>query len=350
MLGILKRGSSYFTCVLLVGAFLFSFSISAAAKTYNWKIQSAFPRGDLAMSQLDYFAEKVAERSSGKIKLRVFAEPEVAAGSVLPEAVRSGVLQMMQIAPPPYVGSIPIGAAEFGLPFSYVLKEFPTYKEKANAIREFFYTSGMVELLREEYAKKGFYWLDMHIYGPGPFLLSRTPFKTFEDMEGKKIRAGGFWAKWFNLVGARGTAMPGSQVYMGLKLGTVDAAQWDASAVTGMKWHEVAPYWIRGAENDHLVGNICVNLKTWNKLPDDLKSSLHKAAEDLFHYNVDGYSKQLDTINALIEKGELKVTFMDDELLEKHKDAAQIIWKEFADNDPATAKAIDLIKKWRGLK
>lgn len=331
-------------------ALLVCFTSLAAAKTYNWKIQSAYPRGDLSVSQLDFFAEAVKKRSDGQMNIKVFAEPEIAAGDVLPEAVRSGVIQMMQIAPPPYVGSIPIGAAEFGLPFSYVLPEYKTYTEKANAIRDFYYTSGMAELVREEYAKKGFYWLDMHVYGPVPFVLAKEPIKTMADMQGKKIRCGGFWQKWYNLMGARGTSMRGSQVYMALKLGTVDAAQWDLSAVTGMKWHEVAPYWIKGAENDHAIGNISINLKLWNKLPDDLKAALHKAAEDFFHHNVEGYSKEIEIINALAEKGEVKVVQMDPELVNAHRDAAEKVWDEFAAKDPATAKAIALIKKWRNIE
>ncbi len=197
---------------LFTVALVLCLSSLAAAKTYNWKIQSAYPRGDLSVSQLDYFAEAVQQRSDGQIKLKVFAEPEIAAGDVLPEAVRSGVIQMMQIAPPPYVGSLPNGAAEFGLPFSYVLPEYKSYTEKANAIRDFYYTSGMAELVREEYAKKGFYWLDTHVYGPVPFVLAKEPIQTMADMQGKKIRCGGFWQKWYNLLGARGTSMRGSQV------------------------------------------------------------------------------------------------------------------------------------------
>ncbi len=137
---------------------------------------------------------------------------------------------------------------------------------------------------------------------------------------------------------------------MALKLGTVDAAQWDLSAVTGMKWHEVAPYWIKGAENDHAIGNISINLRLWNKLPDDLKAALHKAAEDFFHHNVEGYSKELEIINALAEKGEVKVVQMDPELVSGHREAAKKAWDEFAAKDPATAKAIALIKKWRKIE
>ena len=54
---------------------------------------------------------------------------------------------------------------------------------------------------------------------------------------------------------------------MALKLGTLDASQWDISAVTGMKWHEVAPYRIKGLENNTAIGYIMINAKSRESLP-----------------------------------------------------------------------------------
>ena len=39
----------------------------------------------------------------------------------------------------------------------------------------------------------------------------------------------------------QGAEISPTEAYMALRLGTVDAVEWDVSAVTGLNWHEVAP-------------------------------------------------------------------------------------------------------------
>lgn len=323
---------------------------TAAGKTYRWKIQSAFPRGDLSMSQLKHFAKAARERSKGRLIISVFAEPEIVAGDVLLEAVKKGTLQMCHIAGAPYSGIIPVGSVEMGMPFQWIVPEEKTAEGKANAIRKFVFESGFAEILRKEYAKQGLYWLDMHVYGPVPFMLSRKPIVSCDDMKGLKIRDAGIWTRWHNALGARGTWMSGSETYMALKLGTVDAAIWDVSAVTGLKWHEVAPYWVRGAENEHALGNISVNLEAWNALPEDLKEALRGAAKDYYDVNVKGYAEEIKVVENMVKEGKLKVSDLDKACRKRHQEEALKLWDEQARKDPASARALELVKKWRGIK
>jgi TRAP-type mannitol/chloroaromatic compound transport system substrate-binding protein len=155
-----------------------------------------------------------------------------------------------------------------------------TFEKKAASIRNLFFKGGLADLLREEYAKLGLYWLDIHTYGPVPVVLSSKPLNSCDDFKGLKIRSEGINMEWLSKLGMSAVSISGVETYMSLKLGVTDAAEWDISAITGLNWHEVAPYWIRGMENEHCIGHILVNLKKWNKLPDDMKAALQKAAED----------------------------------------------------------------------
>jgi TRAP-type C4-dicarboxylate transport system substrate-binding protein len=138
------------------------------------------------------------------------------------------------------------------------------------------------------------------------------------------------------------------EAYVSLKTGVLDASEWDISCITGMKWHEVAPYWLRGMEADQAVGNISVNMDVWKKFPDDVKAALAEAAKNYFYATVDAYKKELDTAYELAKKGKLTIVPLDEECREKYKAMAKKIMDEETGNDPATRKAIDIIKKWRG--
>ncbi|MFW5810128.1 MAG: TRAP transporter substrate-binding protein DctP [Thermodesulfobacteriota bacterium] len=319
----------------------------AAEKTYRMKIQSAFPHGDLSMDLLKEFAASAEKRSDGRLKIRVFADPELVPGDQLLGATKQGVLDMLHAMGGMWAGILPIGNVEFNLPLAFHIEGGKTFEEKAEIVRDFFFSEGFIELLRQEYAKQGLYYLDIHTYGPVPFVLSTKPIKTCEDMKGMKIRAEGINLEYHAGVGFQSTVISGLETYMALKLGTVDAAEWDVSAVTGLNWHEVAPYWIRGMESDITVGHILVDMDEWEKLPDDMKAALKGAAEDYWHATVKGYKKELATVRKLVDEGKIQINVLDEACQQKYAEVAHKIWEEVAIQSPANAKAIEMIRDWK---
>jgi TRAP-type C4-dicarboxylate transport system substrate-binding protein len=338
--------------VVSVGAFfcLQPMAVCAKDKVYRMKIQSLYPRGDISMELLKEFADSAKKYSNGRLKIKVFAEPEIIPGDQLFGATKRGALDMLQGMGGMWGGMVPIGYIEFNLPLAFRISEAKTFEEKAQTVRDFFLKNGFMDILRKEYAKQGLYLLDIHTYGPVPFVLSTKLIKTCTDLKGLKIKADGGNMAFHNGVGMQSTQISPTEAYMALKLGTVDAAEWDVSAVTGMKWHEVAPYWVQGMESDHTTGHILVSMKKWDKLPEELKTAMHKAAEDYWHATVRGYKKELDAVNQLIKDGAVKVNVLDEACQKKYADVAHKLWDDLARQDAASAEAIKMIKQWRGVK
>lgn len=318
----------------------------AADKVYRMKIQSAYPRGDVSMELLNDFAKDAAKRSNGRIKIQVFADPELVPAEQLFEATQKGTLDMLHAVAAMWGGIVPVGEVEFGLPYAYNLPGEPDVFEAGKQIRDFFFNTGYVDILRKEYAKQKLYWLDVHSYGP-IFTMSTKKITTCDDMKGMKIRVEGSWADYYNALGARGTYISGADVYMGLKLGTIDASQWDVSAITGLKWHEVAPYWLIGGQNDVVVGHILVNMETWNSLPDDLKEALSGAAKQYFDDLLKIYADELAKVDELVKAGKVIKSPINAECDKLHEEAAMALWDEIAKRDPAAAEAIAVTKEWR---
>lgn len=314
-------------------------------KTYRWKIQSAYPRGDVSMELLKEFASDIKKNSHDRCQLSVYADPELVPAEQLFDATSHGVLDMVHGLGAMWAGVVPVGEVEFGLPYAY-RTEGKSFRESANELREFFYNSGMVELLRKEYEKQGLYWLDMHSYGPN-VILSTKPITTLKDISGLKITLEGSFNQFFNLLGAGGAIVSGTETYMALKLKTVDAAQWDVSAITALKWYEVAPYWIQGGENHQSFGHILVNLEKWNALPEDLKQVLRDAAKAYWDKLVDLYEVELKKADELVKEGKIKVCLIDAQCQKAHEEAALKVWESVAQSNPANAEAITLIKAWR---
>jgi len=346
----MKGKKLFFVGLIIMVGLLVSFltigPTTADAKVYRMKIQSAYPRGDLSMELLKFFADSAAKRSNGQIKISVFADPELVPGEQLFEATQKGTLDMLQAVAAMWGGIIPVGEVEFGLPYMYNRPGGRTVKENSEIVRNFFFNSGFVDMLRKEYAKQGLFWLDVHSYGE-LFTLATKPFKSCDDIQGKKFRVEGAWMDYYNSLGARGTFLPGMEAYMGLKLGTIDASQWDVSAVTGLNWHEVAPYRIIGGGNDIVPGQILFSMKKWKALPKDLQEALKGAAADYFHALNDLYMEEMKKVDELVKQGKLTYSVLDDDCERKHAEAAYKLWDEVAKRDPVSAKAIQMIKDWR---
>jgi len=155
----------------LVAIFAITLSIGtsdagAADKVFRLKIQSAYPRGDLSMELLKDFADTASKMSKGRIKIQVFADPELVPAEQLFEATQKGTLDMLHAVAAMWGGIVPVGEVEFGLPYAYNLPGEPDVFAAGKMIRDLFFNTGYVDLLRGEYAKQGLYWLDVHSYGP----------------------------------------------------------------------------------------------------------------------------------------------------------------------------------------
>ena len=342
----LKTWGGVFIAVALFFLVLGAPSALQAKKVYRLKIQSAYPRGDISMGLLKHFADYARKKSHGRLLISVFADPELVPGEQLFEATQKGTVDMLHAVPAMWAGIIPVGEVEFGLPYAYRVPGSKSITEASDAVRKFFYSSGFVKLLREVYAKQGLYWLDMHSYGK-VFTVSRKKVTSCKDFKGMKVRVEGIKQKFYDMLGARGMFIPGSDAYMGLKLGTIDASQWDVSCITGLKWYEVAPYWIVGGQNDAVEGNILVNLKTWKSLPDDLKKVLSDAAADYYKVLLEVYEKEMKKVDKLVKAGKVIKSPIDKACEEQCRAVAYKLWDEVAKKDPVSAQAIEMIKKWR---
>lgn len=348
-----KKRTFLFGFVILVVCLIFAFSLApltgtALGKTYRFKIQSAWPHGDKSADLLPVFAKAAEKRSNGQLKISVFAAPDIVPTENLFGATKKGVVDMLHGGGIVWGSVIPVTNVEFGLPGAYRVPEAKTFEGTADAIRKLFFDYGFAEILREEYAKQNLHFLDIHVYGPVPVTVSKKAIRKCSDFEGMKLRAEGLNMIYQAAGGAKTMVVQGEETYLALKTGVVDAAEWDISCITGMKWHEVAPYWIRGMENDQAIGEILVNMKIWNELPGELKDALRGAARDYYHATVAGYKEEIGVARQLIKEGKLHEVILDKECQDTYAKVAAEIMEQEAAKDPVTARAIKLIKEWRG--
>ena len=338
--------------ILLTSPFIPTVITTASAAEYNWKIQSVWGRGDLSMETLAYFAQRVSQRSNGRIKVEVFAEPEILPLPEVLPACSKGAIGMAQGGGAIWSMMVPSSDVLFGsLPRIW---DFPdkTVTEGATMQRKWIFESGAVDIIRKEFAKHNLYWIDMHTAG-SVCHLSTKKVRTLKDIKGMKLAdLGGWMGQWHAALGWVPVEMlPASEMEMALRLGTIECLDWDLSAIIGFGWNKVAPYWVSNeGQVTHILQDILINMDVWNALPDDLKDAIAGAAEDYFHKCNEEYEKLVDQVKSMVKSGEVIESPMDDEYVKASYEEAYKLWDKAAKEDPASAALIKLIKEFRGIK
>lgn len=313
-----------------------------AEEKFTWTLQSAYPWGDYSMDCLPKFAARVGELSGGRLKIDCLP-----GGSIVPvdetlSALGKGVFEITTSSGGYWEGDIPVGSIEEGLPFLY--RGFGKLDE-LDAIM----ASGLTDLYREVYAEWDAYYIGHFSYHAYPCIMSKLPIRSLDDWKGVKIRAYGPWMDFLGRLGANATWMPGAELYMAMKLGTIDVATYDCFGPIGFKLHEVMDYLIMPPFADHAISNMLVNMDAWNALPEDLKQVFYEAYEEYAVETYFGYDEYWTSdINQAAALGYEVITLPDSDV-DIMKEIAAVQWEDYAVKDDYCARAVRIAKDFYGI-
>ena len=311
------------------------------AKTYRWRVQSAFSRGDFSADLLPDFAKEVKEKSNGRLIISTFYAGDLVPSDDTFKATSQGIIEMGQTCGVLWSGEVPILGLEFGLPFGFK----GTLEQVENLVSQ----TGLYQLWENAYAKNNCHLLGIHTYGPYPAIASNKPIRSIDDFKGVKVRAILEIADLMKELGAAPGYVPGGEIYMAMKLGTFDAATYSVDAIRGFKWNEVIKYYILPYWSDWYFGDMIINQQAWNELPDDLKQVLKEAMKNYGEQNKKVYSKEIEiVVDQAKELGYEVMTLPEKDVEKMRTIAVEKVWSKFAKKGPECAKAIDALKAYYG--
>ena len=207
----------------------------------------------------------------------------------------------------------------------------------------FFYKTGFIELVREQYAPHNVYFLVPHISSQWT-LISNKPIRSVADFDGMKIRAYGTEALWFEEMGASTVLFPAGEIYTGLATGTIDAGrggspEWHESTGT----YEIAQYLHYPWSVPAPCNNFLVNMDEWNNLTPDLQSIIDTTAQHAswayVHYC---YLEDAKSLARMQAKG-LELVVIPDAEWAKMLDVVKGVWVDMAEGDAPATEALNLM-------
>jgi tripartite ATP-independent transporter DctP family solute receptor len=221
---------SYFRSLTVAAILAMTLPVSGSAETQvlRFTTSQVNPSEPIVLA-MSTFAERIKERTAGKVELEVLTGDQLGPQKKVNEMVASGAT-IMSVTD---YGSLSLFAPDVGvIAGPYV---FPSV-EKAEA----FFETDVYKELEAQLEAKGF----KVVMPAGLFglrhVIGNKPVRTPADLEGVTIRvpASPVMVATFSAFGARPTELPWGEVYNALETNVVDAAEAPFGSVVGAKLQE----------------------------------------------------------------------------------------------------------------
>ncbi len=220
-------------CVVCGLTFMTDIGFAADIKERAFKVAFVQPKDHPQAIALEKFAEIVAKKSDGKIKVRVFAGGTLGGDAAVIQSLQGGIIDMAMTATSLLGGQI----KEFAmLDFPYL---FNDYKE-ADAVLD----GPVGKKLNDMLPGKGLIGISYWEHGFRNMTNSRRPITKLEDFQGLKIRVLQLplYVDMFTALGANAVPMPYPELYTGLETKAVDGQENTFSSIETAKFYEVQKY------------------------------------------------------------------------------------------------------------
>lgn len=250
------------------------------------------------------FVKAVEEITDGQLIIEPFGADVLFPNDETFDMVKNGDVELAAIYTGFWTGKDPVFALGGGTIPGDPISSFD----------EHFYRSDKLQpIVDKAYEKHGIKNLGAFDFAPEEILMSKVPIRSLEDFKGKNIRAAGVASLFYGKLNASAISLSAPEIYTGLQLGTVDAAEFNDYLVNGeMGLNEVTKYVIEPALH---VGpstdkELIVNPKAWDELPDELKAALYVARDKVRYESAIAYGVESQKAKKEWEEDE-RIEFID---------------------------------------
>jgi TRAP-type mannitol/chloroaromatic compound transport system substrate-binding protein len=316
-------------------------AIAQSTPEVKWRLTSSFPKSlDTIFGASEVLAKAVAEATDNKFQIQVFAAGEIVPGLQAADAVTNGTVELCHTASYYYVGKDPTYAFGTAVPFGL----------NARQQNAWMYYGGGLDIMNEFYKKANIYALPGGNTGCQMGGWFRKELKTVADLQGVKMRIGGFAGQVLTKLGVVPQQIAGGDIYPALEKGTIDAAEWVGPYDDEkLGFNKVAPFyyypgWWEGGAMLHFF----MNTAKWESLPKNYKSIFTTAA---YQANVDMQAKydarNPAALKRLVGSGAQLRPFSQ-EIMEACLKASKELYAETAAKNADFKKVHDAMMAFRG--
>ena len=227
-------------------------AIAQSNPKITWRLTSSFPKSlDTIYGGAEVFSTMLSEATDGNFEVQVFAAGELVPGLQAADATAAGTVEACHTVSYYYWGKDPAWALGAAVPFAL----------NARGMNAWHYHGGGIDLFNEFLGTQGLVGYPGGNTGVQMGGWFRKEINTVADLQGLKMRIGGFAGKVMEKLGVVPQQIAGGDIYPSLEKGTIDAAEWVGPYDDEkLGFQKVAPYyyypgWWEGGPTVHLMFN-----------------------------------------------------------------------------------------------
>lgn len=204
---------------------------SVQAETLRFAI--GVPENFTVVQAMKYFAEKLPERTGGKMDAKLFTGSSLLNFTETFSGVKDGIADMGYVVAAYHRAELKESnlIGDLGMLGSNLVV-------MAGAASEYCFTDAECAA---EYMNQGQVFLG---FGSTPpyRVISKTPLKSMADLKGKRIRSFSAYGRWAEDVGGVQVNLPAGDIYQGFSQGTIDANMHPYEALVTLSLKDVAKF------------------------------------------------------------------------------------------------------------
>jgi TRAP-type mannitol/chloroaromatic compound transport system substrate-binding protein len=245
----------------------------AQAQTFKWRMATCRTPNLTPFHEADVrFADVLGQMTGGKFKITVHPAGELMGAFDVFDGVRKGAVEMGGDWATYWTGRNTAFDLFCSVGFMMHPADFITW----------LYQGGGLQLGQELFGKYGIMYFPFNIVGPESGFRTNKPLRTLADFKGVMLRTGVLQTIWVvEQIGAKPMRIPGGEIYLALKMGTIDGAEFSVPSTDwGIKFQETSKYWVTpaGWHQVGTVGNVLINMNAWKKLPKEYQVMVENVA------------------------------------------------------------------------
>ena len=307
-------------------------TVQAQEKKITAKIADILSPDHPHSTTMQFFADKVKERTQGRVEFQVFHSAQLGQTKDLFMGVQTGAIEMAKM-PASFAGEWIPESKVWDLPYLFNSRDDLWRVIRSNVGKKF------VNEYQPKQGLVGVFWVD----DGGRSIYANKPARKPEDLKGMKIRVqpSDIQIQAINEMGGIGTPLAFGEVYLALQQKVLDGAENSPALYWTSKHWEVSKVYSL-TEQFWSVSTFIANKKWWDGLPKDIQTAITEAGRDAEKYFLDAYvSLESKAIGLLKEKGVTVVTDVDKATFEKR---IQPVYDTFIKKYPFGKDLLDQVR------
>jgi tripartite ATP-independent transporter DctP family solute receptor len=272
-----------------------------------------------------FFADDLAKRTGGKLKLKGFANASLGSDPQMQNALIGGAQEMTVVSTATLVGIV----SDFGvydLPFVF------GNEREADTILDGPFGKALAAKLQDKGLVGLVYWEN----GFRNLTNKKHPIARVEDMHGIKLRVmqNPIYIDMFKDFGANAVPLPFSELFTALETGTVDGQENPVNTIQSSKFYEVQKF-LSLTKHVYSPWIVLASKKWWDKLSADEKKALQESAEASRDFErKDSRAAAAKALDFLKSKG-MQVTVIEDKEIDRMRELSRPAIQKFANDGHA---------------